>query len=221
MPAVLVVSSKIVDGELSQTVLFRHGVERYRARAFEEAATMALAARPELVLVDRDMPRCEDLVTRLRGDAATRALSIAIVSRGELEVYEVGLMESGANAILRLPASADWDKRLVKLMSVALRRDARFSVHLQVEDPLRDRGDAVGLARNLSAHGMLVEASVELHVHDRVVFAFRLSEKDPEKLSGHGCVARRAGDNLYGVEFEKLDHAGAARIQHFVATLPA
>jgi DNA-binding response OmpR family regulator len=221
MPAVLLVSPKMIDGELSQTVLFRHGVERYRARAFDEATMMALAARPELVLVDRDMPRCEDLVAQLRADATTRALSIAIVSRGEIETYEVGLMESGANAILRLPASSEWDKRLVKLMSVALRRDARFPVHLHVEDSLRERGDAVGLAHNLSSHGMLVEASVALHVHDRVAFAFRLREKDAEKVSGHGRVVRQAGDNLYGVEFEKLDHAGVARIQHFVATLPA
>jgi len=211
----------MIDGDFAQTVLFRHGVERYRARAFEEAAMMAMAARPELVLVDRDLPRCEDLVTRLRADASTRALSIAIVSRGEIEAYEVGLIESGANAILRMPASADWDKRLMKLMSVALRRDARFPVHLQVEDSLRERGDAVGLAHNLSTHGMLVEASVALHVHDQVAFAFRLREHDPEKVSGRGRVVRQAGDNLYGIEFEKLEHAGAARIQHFVATLPA
>lgn len=57
--------------------------------------------------------------------------------------------------------------------------------------------------------------------HDRLSFAFRLRQDDREKVSGHGRVVRQAAPLQHGVDFERLDYAGAARIQHFVATLPA
>lgn len=182
---------------------------------------MALAARPELVLVDRGLARAEELVRRLRADESTRALSIAVVARGDFEPAEVELIEAGANAVLRLPADGNWDSRLLKLMSVPMRRDARFPVHLRLSDPLRHDAAGVGLALNLSVHGMLVEAQAPLGLHDRLAFAFRLREHDREKVSGRGHVVRQADPTRFGVEFEQLDHAGAARIQHFVATLPA
>jgi CheY-like chemotaxis protein len=222
MPVVLVASPQPLPGDdLRGTVLGRQGVDRYAARGFEEAWMMALAARPELVLVDRALPRAEELVQRLRADEQTRALSIAIVARGDFEPVEVDLIESGANAVLRLPVDEGWDRRLLKLMSVPVRRDARFPVHLRLSDPLRGRDDAVGLALNLSVHGMLVEAHAPLGLHDRLAFAFRLREDDQDKISGRGHVVRQAAAGRFGLEFEQLDYAGAARIQHFVATLPA
>lgn len=181
---------------------------------------MALAVRPELVLIDRDMPRAEELVLRLRGDESTRGLPIAIIAKGDFEPGEVVFLEAGANAVLRLPVDEKWDQRLVKLMSVPMRREARFPVHLRIRDLLRDSAEAVGLAVNLSLHGMLVEAHAPLDLHERLSFAFRLREDDHDKVSGHGRVVRQAAPMQYGVEFERLDYAGAARIQHFVATLP-
>jgi CheY-like chemotaxis protein len=201
-------------------VLGRLGVERYSAQGLEEAEMMAQAAPPELVLVDRDLPRAEELILRLRADDATRDLSLAVFARGEFEPSEVALLEAGANALLRLPVDAEWDQRLVKLMSVPLRRDARFPVHLRLSDPLRGSAVALGLAVNLSLHGMLIEAHAPIAMHDRLAFAFRLRQEDREKISGQGRVVREAGPLQYGVEFERLDHAGAAKIQHFVATLP-
>jgi CheY-like chemotaxis protein len=222
MPAVLFVTQKpLLPEELQDTVLGRVGVERYSVQGLEEAQMMAQASPPELVLVDRDLPRAEELILRLRADDVTRDLSLAVFARGEFEPSEVALLEAGANALLRLPVDAEWDQRLIKLMSVPLRRDARFPVHLRLSDPLLGSAAAVGLALNLSLHGMLIEAHVPIGMHDRLAFAFRLRQEDREKISGQGRVVREAGPLLYGVEFERLDHAGAAQIQHFVATLPA
>lgn len=221
MPSVLLAATRPLEEELRRTVLFRRGVERHRAQSLEEAQLLAVAAHPELVLVDRDLPRAETLVQHLRANATTRGVSIGIVARGELDAAEVGLIAAGANAVLRLPADAGWDRRLVRLMSVPLRRDARLPVHLRLFQALAGPGDGVGLALNLSLHGMLVEANVPLRLHDRIAFAFRLCETDTDKVSGSGNVVRQAGAQRFGVEFERLDYAGAARIQRFVATLPA
>jgi DNA-binding response OmpR family regulator len=222
MPAVLFVTPKpILTEELEGTILTRQGVLRYSAQGLEEAQMMALAAPPELVLIDRDLPRAEELILRLRADDLTRDVSVAVFARGEFEPSEVALLEAGANALLRLPVDPEWDQRLIKLMSVPLRRDARFPVHLRLSHPLGDSAAAVGLALNLSLHGMLIEAQAPIGVHERLAFAFRLRQEDRDKISGQGRVVRQAGPLQYGVEFERLDHAGAAKIQNFVATLPA
>jgi CheY-like chemotaxis protein len=222
MPAVLFVTpTPLPQEELEGTVLGRHGVERYFAQGFDEAQVMAQAAPPELILVDRDLPGAEEAILRLRADDSTRETSLAVFARGEFEPSEVALLEAGANALLRLPVDADWDQRLIRLMSVPLRRDARFPVHLRLSDPLHGSAAALGLALNLSLHGMLIEAQAPIGLHDRLAFAFRLREQDREKISGQGLVVRQAGPLQFGVEFERLDHAGAAQIQRFVATLPA
>ncbi len=73
----------------------------------------------------------------------------------------------------------------------------------------------------LPADDPLVEAHAPLGLHDRLAFAFRLREEDRERVSGRGHVVRQAAPSRFGLEFEQLDYAGAARIQRFVATLPA
>lgn len=220
MPAVLFVTSDSLSSEeLERSVLGRQGVVSYWAPGFDEARMMALVAHPELILIDRDLPRAEELVLSLRADDSTRDLSLAIFARGEFEPSEVALLEAGANAVLRLPVDEEWDQRLLKLMSIPLRRDARIAVHLRLERPLVE-SVAVGLALNLSLHGMLVEAHAPLGMQERLAFAFRLQQDDREKVSGEGRVVRQAGPSQFGVEFERLDYAGAARIQHFVASLP-
>jgi DNA-binding response OmpR family regulator len=220
MPAVLFVTSEPLRPEdIEGSVLGREAVVSYTAPGFDEARMMALVAHPELVLLDRDLPRAEELVLSLRADEETRDLSLAVFARGEFEPSEVALLEAGANAVLRLPVDPAWDQRLLKLMSIPLRREARFPVQLRVERPLVE-SVAVGLALNLSLHGMLVEAHAPLSVQERLSFAFRLQQDDSEKISGEGRVIREAGPSQFGVEFERLDYAGAARIQRFVTALP-
>jgi CheY-like chemotaxis protein len=222
MPVVLFATPKPLPPEdLAGTALSRQGVERYSAQDLEEAQMMALAAPPDLVLIDRDLPRAEELILRLRAEDLTRDASLAVFARGEFEPSEVALLEAGANALLRLPVDPEWDQRLIRLMSVPLRRDARFPVHLRLSDPVLGSAAVVGLAVNLSLHGMLIEAQAPIGVNERLGFAFRLRQEDREKISGQGRVVRQAGPLQYGVEFERLDHAGAAKIQNFVATLPA
>jgi hypothetical protein len=52
-----------------------------------------------------------------------------------------------------------------------------------------------------------------------LLFAFGLSQQE-QKLSGAGRIVRQNGASCFGLEFDKLDHAGGARSQDFVATLP-
>ena len=71
-----------------------------------------------------------------------------VAARGDFDPSEVELLEAGANAILRLPAGPEWDERLPRLMDVPVRREARFTVHFDVEAAAGAEDPAAALAIN-------------------------------------------------------------------------
>lgn len=214
----LICSEDDLRTELAETVLGRGGFLHHTASRMEEARTLALAARPSIVMVDRDLPRADQLVAALREDRSTRGLSIAVVARGDFDAAELGLLEAGANAILRLPAGPDWDARLNRLLAIPQRRQARFPVSFWVVAAgplLQEPVPATGL--NLSENGMLVETRVaDLDLGSELEFDIRLPGGDA--FAGSGRVVRLAGPGQYGVEFARLDPPAADVVRRFVET---
>ncbi len=216
MPTVLVCSGNDLEAELTQTLLRRSGVERQTARRAEDARVLAVAARPELVVVDRDLAGAEALVAGLRQDPATRPASIVIVARGDFQSSEIGLLEAGANAILRLPPSADWDERLDRLLAVPARRDERFPVQFEVEALGRSGPPTPAMGLNLSLHGILIESSVPVAIGDELELVMRLPET-AAPLTARGVVVRQAAPTRFGIRFLALEPQADAGIRAFVA----
>lgn len=203
--------------ELHGTLLWRAGVERHVACTFDEALMVAVAARPQLVLVERELPQSERLLRDLRRERSTRHVSIAVVVRGDVGPSEIELLDLGANAILRLPADPGWDERLARLINVAGRRRARLPVRI---DFVASVGGAVqritGSTANVSASGMLVECALPLDVGTDLDVRFGLPGSGDE-IAGCGRVVRRDSKGRYGVHFYALEGEGEARIAAFVA----
>jgi hypothetical protein len=215
MPVVLICASSSLEDELNKTLLWRADMERHEAVRYEQALSMAVAARPDVVVVDRVFPRALDLVGAVRRDPSTRGCSMVVVADGDFEPAEVELLEAGANAILRFPSGDDWDTRLDRLLNVPVRREARFSVSFAVETTHGGETMA-GQARNLSAHGMLLQSLAPLAIGDLLSFSFALPDA---AIDGSGTVMRHAGGNHYGVFFEQLERDGRTQIQRFVGAL--
>lgn len=219
MTVALICSQAELEADLGHTLLWRRDVERHVATRLEDARMMAVAARPAVIVVDREFPRGEKLVTQLREDATTRAISIVVVARGDFDPSEVDLLEAGANAILRLPAGPDWDERLVKLIRVPARKDVRFSVMFAVDAMPGQGGPGIpALALNLSANGMLLESSVPLDMGEEVGLSFRLPG-DGKAIAGSGRVVRQAAPTQFGIEFRQLESDGRDKVRRFVETL--
>lgn len=219
MAVALICSPADLQPELGHTVLWRTGIERHLATRLEEARMMAVAARPDIVVVDRDLPRADKLISSLREDPATRRLSIAVVARGDMDAVEVELLEAGANAILRLPAGPDWDDRIMRLLDVPVRREARLPVEFGVDTlgtGVAERFPAQAL--NLSRSGILIETSAELGIGDELELEFPL---DGETVMGRGRVVRRGAPHLFGVQFSPLPDWAAQRIERFVGASEA
>jgi CheY-like chemotaxis protein len=219
MPSALICSQRDLQPELGHTALWRTGMECHVATRLEEARMMAVAARPDIVLVDRDLPRADQLISGLREDPGTRRLSIAVVARGDMDPSEVGLLEAGANAILRLPPGPDWDERLIRLIDVPVRREARLPVEFGVDalgSGVAQRFPAQAL--NLSRSGILIETSAELGVGDELELEFPI---DGETVMGRGRVVRHGPPHLFGVQFSPLPDWAAQRIERFVGASQA
>jgi DNA-binding response OmpR family regulator len=216
MVSALICTHSDLEPELAATPLWRADVERHMASKLEEARMMAVAARPQIVVVDSSLPWAGRLVSGLREDPGTRTLSIVVVARGDFDPSEVELLESGANAIVRLPASTDAAGRLQQLMDIPGRRDIRFNVEFRVEARPAGTSEAqVALALNLSVNGLLMDTPEILQSRQELSLQLRLPG-DGEPLRACGRVVRIASARQYGVEFTEIDPAARARLRRFL-----
>jgi DNA-binding response OmpR family regulator len=213
----LILAPAPLDDELFTTVLWRKNVERYPVVSFQDARTLAGGGRPDIVVVDQRLLDAAGVVRRLRQDQATRGVSIVVLARGDFDTSEVGLLEAGANAILRLPPGPDWDDRLERLLHVPLRRASRFAVHVQNESALEVAGQIIpATALNLSVNGMLVESAQKFQIGDDVQFAFHLPEVGGV-VAGSGTVVRHTGTpGQFALELTHVEGDGRVRIKQFV-----
>ena len=139
-----------------------------------------------------------------------------VIARGDMQGREIHLLEAGANAILRLPVTADWDLRLSGLLNVAQRRAARIPVRLDFEGHGGTMIDVVqGTVLNLSTTGMLVETTSPLMVGTDLEFHFALDHA-ASPLTGRGTVLRVAGTARYGIRFDVLEAEDARAIRSFI-----
>lgn len=176
---------------------------------------MAIAVRPDLIVVDRDLPRAARLVEDLRKDATTRNVSIVVAARGDMADLELQMLEAGANAVIRLPAGSEWDERLSHLMRVPPRRAARVPLRIQFEGKTAHVETVWGSVLNLSATGMLIEASGPLAIGADLDFKFLLPGSS-EPIRGAGQLVRAAKKGSYGVHFYGLEGDGVDRVKAFV-----
>jgi hypothetical protein len=216
MAVVLICSTSSLEDDLSQTLLWREGVARHFAARPEEAAGLARTVAPQLVAIDRRFPRIVELVAALRRDESARRSSIVILARGDFESAELEILEAGANAILRFPPDASWEERLDRLLNVPARREARFSVQLEVGTNAGTGETMTGDAVNLSVRGMLLQVPGTLAIGDTVTLSFRLPGSFVE---GRAIVVRLDGPNRYGLFFERLERDGREQIERYVRTL--
>jgi CheY-like chemotaxis protein len=218
MPSVLICAGAgPVSDDLHASAVWRGDVERHTAPSYKAALSLAVAAKPNLVVIDRDMPRAEKLLEDLRGNPQTQGCSIVIVAAGDSQASELGLLETGANAILRHPPGPDWEERLGRLLHVPVRRQIRLHVDLEVEGMFGTEAFA-GRVLNLSRTGMLVECEAKAAVGDELRFRLHLTVETT--LDGSARVVRMAGANRYGCEFSEVQPSDAQRIDLYLQQLP-
>lgn len=206
----LVCSEHDLRPELSETLIGREGIEVYRVRTLADARLVSASLGVQVILVDRDLPAGPQFVRQLRQEPATRDRSIAVLARGESAGSEQEMREAGANAILRLPPDAEWDRRFSKLLTVPVRQDARVVARIDVSTA----SEIPAAILNLSPGGMLLFTRQQLRVGDEVKFRFALPGQG--NVTGRGRVARETPPTSFGVEFVALEGGGKDAVLEFL-----
>jgi CheY-like chemotaxis protein len=217
MPTVLICGREAWLAELHDSPVWRDGLDRVLAADSTQATTMAVAAKPNLIVIERDVPRAEYLIQKLRGDPVTQKASIVIVASGPMQHDELGLLSAGANALLRLPPSPEWDTCIERLLSVPTRKQTRVGVTLAFEATFGTER-VEGQVLNLSLTGMLVECPASLGIGDELEFGFQLHgfETSSGEIRGTARVVRFAGSKRYGVEFRSFKESGRELVRRFL-----
>jgi PilZ domain-containing protein len=198
--------------DLAGTLLWRHDVKRQVVTEFG-AAHAAIRERPSLVLIQRDVPWAADFIREVREGDTTRATSIAVYAPGEIDPVEMDLMSFGANAVLRLPVTPDWDKRLARLLEVPPRRAVRVPVFVEVEAAGATR-TTLGTSVNLSETGILIQAQ-SLDQGSEITFAFRLPGATAP-VRGRARVVRMTAEDGCGLEWSEIGGESLQVIRAFV-----
>jgi hypothetical protein len=215
MALAVICSPAPLDEELGRTFLWRRDFVRRYASSLSEAQQLAQAEGPTVVVVDRDIPWAERIVTLLRRDPDTRGLAIVVLARGAVRSAESDLLDAGADAVLRLPAGPGWDADFARLIGFPLRRDRRIELQLRVDAQVADNLVAA-LVLNLSTNGMLVQSTVPLDIGHEIEFSFRLPD-EASLITGSGRIVREATPTQFGVEFLVLDAEDRERIRRACA----
>ena len=206
-----------LEGDLGATMLYRSNVERQVVHTADEAKAAARRLQPEIVLVDRDLPGAAELVKALRDDTSTRRLSVVALARGDFASSELGLLEAGVNAVLRLPPTGDWDDRLFRLMHVPVRREVRVPVRLQLDLGFGARGEHfAATARNLSVNGLLVETNHLLQVGDDLAFTLELPDGRGSVVGTATVVRHASAAAQFGIELATVKGDGRVKLKAWV-----
>jgi len=118
-PTILVAEDNDLVRHLLDQLLRSAGYQVLLAADGEELLRLALAARPDLVLTDLEMPLLDgiDAIRRLRADARTTALPLLAMSARD---DNAGLaLDAGADDFVVKPFSITW---LLNLVAEHLRR---------------------------------------------------------------------------------------------------
>ena len=104
---ILIVEDNDLDGKLLKDILESRGYETLRAVDGLEAIQLAFTNRPDLILMDIQLPEISGLevTRRLKGDARSRGIPIVAVTAFAMGWHEQEALDSGCDAYISKPIS--------------------------------------------------------------------------------------------------------------------
>ena len=104
---ILVVEDQEDNRQILHDLLGHAGYELAEARSGKEALAVVAAWRPDLILMDMQLPKISGIeaTRRLRAEAATAAIPIIAVTSFALSGDDLKAIEAGATAYLAKPYS--------------------------------------------------------------------------------------------------------------------
>jgi two-component system cell cycle response regulator DivK len=104
---ILIVEDHQLDGKLLKDILESHGYETLQTGDGLEAIDLAVAKRPDLILMDIQLPDISrlEVTRRLKGDERSRRIPIIAVTAFAMGWHEREALDSGCDAYVSKPIS--------------------------------------------------------------------------------------------------------------------
>jgi DNA-binding response OmpR family regulator len=222
LTTVLVCARPDLESDLCRTLFWRDDLERYVADRAEDARTLALSTEPHVVVIDLSLNGSFGLIESLRNLSLPHTVSIVALSEELEEEAAEEVTTRGADTVLTLPSSPAWDERLVEVLSVPTRKQARYSVRFDIvtmraKKPIAHKG----LALNMSAGGILVECpEARLQPGDDVTLTLPIPGLGAP-VEGRARVIRQPVEEHLGLRFEAFSGDGDEKVRAYLAMLAA
>ena len=203
-----------------ETILRRRDSAIYTALAGTEGLQKARAEKPHLIIFGYDLfdMSAPEFCRDIRGDEATRSISLLLVADREHRTHAELCLSAGCNDVIYRPLERrELDAKVERLTAIPVRRQLRTITRIEVS--LENNGRFIlGRSVNVSATGMLLEVDRVLPGEGAVRLNFYLPG-DPKPLHIEAAVLRAefSGTNArYGLQFLDLGSDERARIEQYV-----
>jgi len=181
---------------------------------------LALSTEPHVVVVDLALGGVLGFIESLRNQALPHPVSVVAVSEDPAQAEDEEVTGSGVDTVLALPSGPAWDDRLVDVLSVPTRKQARYAVRFDiVTAPPRKKTEVRGLALNMSAGGILIEcAQAQLQPGDDVSLSLPIPGQSTP-VEGRARVIRQPMAEHLGLRFEAFSGNGDEKVREYLRTL--
>jgi DNA-binding response OmpR family regulator len=206
-----------VGGERS--LFSRGGITVYPAHTSEDILALHRQKKADLIIADLALPVMggSALITRIRGDASLKAVSIIMAYDGE-EESRVLCRDAGANAVISKPVDATaLFSRVSELIVVPQRKDMRALLRVSVDDQRGGGGPVFAASENISMSGMLLEGNHPYRPGDRLECSFHIGHIEVKvEARVVRSVKEASGRYRCGIQFVNLDTKTMIVIEQFV-----
>jgi CheY-like chemotaxis protein len=203
-----------------ETILRRRDMAVVSALAGTEGLLKARNEQPNLIIFGYDLfdMTAPEFCREIRGDAATRGISLLLVCDREHDEYGDLCLSAGCNDVIFRPLQKpELDEKVERLTSIPVRRQLRTITKIEVS--LEKNGRFVlGRSVNISSTGILVEVDRMLPQEGPLRLHFYLpGDPKPLQLLAEILRAEFSGSMpKYGMRFLQTTEEERARIARYV-----
>jgi CheY-like chemotaxis protein len=202
--------------ELERTFLRRADCQVLTARSGREVLALAEAERPELILLDSEMPEMNGLETirALQADERLRGIPVVLLSAKAMAEEAAA---AGAKDFVQRPVDEERFLKVVTRYSRArIRKDLRRGLETTAQVLC---GDCSCEARvmNVSAGGLFLRADCALQVGDKLSLQFLLpAAGGPKKIQAEAAVVRATMEG-FGLGFTDISEGAKLYLARYVS----
>jgi CheY-like chemotaxis protein len=212
MKKILLVDDVRLLLEIQKRFLASSQVQVLTAGDGEEALEVARREHPDLIIMDKYMPKMDGLVccVAIKADPAIAHIPVIMstnaAQKDDMEAY----IRAGCSGILSKPIEAKTFLNMINSFIPEIDRRAHRVPHSQEMEILSDGDVQDASSENISINGTFAVTDMNVSINDELSFSFLLPGCDtPMKVRGRVVWLKKGGETPgFGVEFMDVTGEG-------------